>query len=325
MKTPGLNNEQLQAMKTRPGFVAALDQSGGSTPKALAAYGIPPGSWSNDDEMFALVHEMRARVITSAAFTGDRIVGAILFEGTMNRNINGKLSADYLWEVKRVVPFLKVDKGLAEEKDGVQLMKPISGLAALLDKARSNRIFGTKMRSLIHQSNADGIREIVAQQFEVASQIIAAGLAPIIEPEVSIKSPDKAKAEGLLKEGILEKLNQLAAGQLVLLKLTLPEKSGFYSELVAHPNVIRVLALSGGYSREEANDRLRRNRGVIASFSRALLDGLSAEQSDAEFNAILDKFVQSIFEASTIKVSDDQSIGEQSDSRSRLTQTIGRL
>jgi fructose-bisphosphate aldolase class I len=296
-----MNNEQLQIMKTRPGFVAALDQSGGSTPKALAAYGIPQGSWSNDDEMFALVHEMRARVITSSAFTGDRIVGAILFEGTMDRNINGKPSSDYLWEVKRVVPFLKVDKGLAEEKDGVQLMKPIPGLGALLEKAKSNRVFGTKERSLIHRANSDGIREIVAQQFELAAQISAAGLAPIIEPEVSIKSPDKAKAEELLKEGILEKLNQLAAGELVLLKLTLPEKDGFYSELVAHPNVIRVLALSGGYSRQEANDRLRRNRGVIASFSRALLDGLSAKQSDSEFDAVLDGSIASIFEASTKK------------------------
>ena len=296
-----MNQEQLQGMKTRRGFVAALDQSGGSTPKALAAYGIPQGSWSNDDEMFALVHEMRARVITSAAFVGDRIVGAILFEGTMDRSINGKPSADYLWEVKGVVPFLKVDKGLAEEKDGVQLMKPIPGLGALLNRARSDRIFGTKMRSLIHQANADGIREIVAQQFELAGKISATGLAPIIEPEVSIKSPDKAQAEELLKEGILEKLNQLVADELVLLKLTLPEKSGFYSELVAHPNVIRVLALSGGYSREEANDRLRRNRGVIASFSRALLDGLSAKQSDFEFNVALDKAIQSIFEASMAK------------------------
>jgi fructose-bisphosphate aldolase, class I len=301
MKTPVLNSEQLQVMKTRPGFVAALDQSGGSTPKALAAYGVAQGSWSNDDQMFALVHEMRARVITSGAFTGDRIVGAILFEGTMDRNINGKSSTDYLWEVKRVVPFLKVDKGLADEKDGVQLMRPIANLAALLEKATSNRIFGTKMRSLIHQANADGIGEIVAQQFELASQIIAAGLAPIIEPEVSIKAPDKAKAEELLKESILEKLNQLAADDLVLLKLTLPEKDGFYSELVAHPNVIRVLALSGGYSREEANDRLCRNHGVIASFSRALLDGLSARQSDFEFNVALDKAIQSIFEASMAK------------------------
>ena len=301
MKRPELNNEQLQTMKTRSGFVAALDQSGGSTPKALAAYGIPPGSWSNDDQMFALVHEMRTRVMTSPVFTGDRIVGAILFEGTMDRNVNGKPSADYLWEVKRVVPFLKVDKGLAEEKDGVQLMKPIPSLAALLTKAKSGRIFGTKMRSLIHQANADGIREIVAQQFELASQIIAVGLVPIIEPEVSIKCPEKAEAEKLLKAGILEKLDKLAADELVLLKLTLPEKDGFYSEFVAHPKVIRVLALSGGYSREEANGRLRRNRGIIASFSRALLEGLSARQSNSEFDAVLDKAIESIFEASTVK------------------------
>jgi fructose-bisphosphate aldolase class I len=301
MKRPELNDEQLRTMKTRPGFVAALDQSGGSTPKALAAYGIPQGSWSNDDEMFALVHQMRTRVITSPVFSGDRIIGAILFEDTMDRNVNGKPSADYLWEVKRVVPFLKVDKGLAEEKDGVQLMKPIPSLAALLTKAKSGRIFGTKMRSLIHQANADGIREIVAQQFELASQIIATGLVPIIEPEISIKCPEKAEAEKLLKAGILEKLDKLAADELVLLKLTLPEKEGFYSEFVAHPKVIRVLALSGGYSREEANGRLRRNRGITASFSRALLEGLSARQSNSEFDAVLDKAIESIFEASTVK------------------------
>jgi fructose-bisphosphate aldolase, class I len=301
MKKPELNDEQLRTMKTRPGFVAALDQSGGSTPKALAAYGIPPGSWSNDDQMFTLVHQMRRRVMTSPAFDGERIVGAILFEGTMDRNVNGKPSADYLWEVKRVVPFLKVDKGLAEEKDGVQLMKPIAGLAALLNKAKGSRIFGTKMRSLIHQANADGIREIAAQQFELASQIIAAGLVPIVEPEVSIKCPEKAQAEELLNAGLLEKLNKLAADELVLLKLTLPEKDGFYSEFVAHPNVVRVLALSGGYSRKEANDRLRRNRGVIASFSRALLEGLSAGQSDSEFDAVLGNAIESIFEASTVK------------------------
>lgn len=286
-------------MKTRPGFVAALDQSGGSTPKALVAYGIPQGSWSNDEQMFALVHEMRTRIMASSAFTGDRIVGAILFEDTMDRKVNGKPTADYLWEVKRIVPLLKVDKGLADRKDGVQLMKPIPALAALLSKAKSSRIFGTKMRSLIHEANADGIREIVAQQFELASQIIAAGLAPIIEPEVSIKSSAKAEAEELLKAAILEKLNKLAANELVLLKLTLPEKDGFYSEFVAHPNVVRVLALSGGYSREEANDRLRRNRGVIASFSRALLEDLSAQQSDAEFNKTLGGAIESIYQAST--------------------------
>jgi fructose-bisphosphate aldolase class I len=301
MKSPELNNEQFLIMKTRPGFVAALDESGGSTPKTLAAYGIPPGSWSNDDQMFTLVHQMRSRVMTSPVFTGDRILAAILFENTMDREVSGKPSADYLWEVKRVVPILKVDKGLAEEKDGVQLMKPIPGLTALLNKAKSSRIFGTKMRSFIHQANAGGIREIVAQQFELASQISAAGLVPIIEPEISIKSPEKAQAEELLKAGILEKLNQLAADKLVFLKLTLPEKDDLYSECVAHPNVIRVLALSGGYSREEADDRLRRNRGVIASFSRALLEGLSVKQSDSEFDAVLDNAIESIFEASTMK------------------------
>lgn len=288
-------------MKTRPGFVAALDESGGSTPKTLAAYGIPPGSWSNDDQMFALVHRMRTRVMSSPVFNADRIVGAILFEDTVDRTIGGKPSADYLWEVKRVVPFLKVDKGMAEEKDGVQLMKPIPGLTALLDKAKGSRIFGTKMRSFIHQANADGISRIVAQQFEFASQISAAGLRPIIEPEVSIKSPAKAEAEELLKVGIREKLDNLAADELVFLKLTLPEKDGLYSEFVAHPNVIRVLALSGGYSREEADDRLRRNRGVIASFSRALLEGLSVNQSDSEFDATLDSAIESIFEASIMK------------------------
>jgi len=301
MKKPELNDEQLRIMKTRPGFVAALDESGGSTPKTLAAYGIPPGSWSNDDEMFTLVHQMRTRVMTSPVFTGDRLVGAILFENTMDRTVSGKPSADYLWDVKRVVPFLKVDKGLAEEKDGVQLMKPNPALTDLLNKAKSGRIFGTKMRSFIHQANADGIREIVAQQFELASQISAAGLVPIIEPEISITSSEKAQAEELLKAALLEELNQLAAEDLVFLKLTLPEKDGFYSECVAHPNVIRVLALSGGYSRQEANDRLRRNRGVIASFSRALLEGLSGKQSDSEFDATLDSAIESIFEASTMK------------------------
>jgi fructose-bisphosphate aldolase, class I len=306
MKRFELNDEQLRIMKTRPGFVAALDESGGSTPRTLAAYGIPRDSWSNDDQMFELVHQMRSRVMTSPAFGGDRILGAILFENTMDRNVNGEPSADYLWEVKRVVPFLKVDKGLAEEKDGVQLMKPIPSLTGLLNRAKGSRIFGTKMRSFIHLANADGIGRIVAQQFELASQISAAGLVPIIEPEVSIKSPDKAKAEELLKAGILGKLNKLAANELVFLKLTLPENDGFYSELVIHPNVIRVLALSGGYSRQEANDRLRRNPDVVASFSRALLEGLSAQQSDFEFNAMLDGAIQSIFDASTVKSRSDK-------------------
>jgi fructose-bisphosphate aldolase, class I len=298
MKTIDLNKEQLQKMKSHPGFIAALDQSGGSTPKALALYGIKEGGWSNEDEMFAIVHQMRTRMITSPSFTGERIIGAILFENTMDRDINGQPTADYLWDVKRVVPFLKVDKGLAAEKDGVQLMKPMPALTALLEKAKAKRIFGTKMRSFIKRANEPGIKEIVNQQFELAAQIIDAGLVPIVEPEVDIHCPEKAKAEGLLRAAILEKLNQLPAGQLVMLKLTLPEQDNFYADFVKHPRVLRVVALSGGYSREEANNRLRRNHGIIASFSRALAEGLSAQQSDAEFNAMLDKSIQTIFEAS---------------------------
>ena len=298
MKSIDLNEQQLQQMKTHPGFIAALDQSGGSTPKALALYGIKEGAWSNEDEMFGIVHQMRARMITSPGFTGERIIGAILFEDTMDRDIEGQPTADYLWNVKRVVPFLKVDKGLEPEKDGVQLMKPIPALAALLEKAKAKRIFGTKMRSVIKQASEAGIKDIVKQQFELAAQIIAAELLPIVEPEVDIHCPEKARAEALLKAAILEKLNQLPAGQLVMLKLTLPEQDDFYADFVKHPKVLRVVALSGGYSREEANDRLRRNHGVIASFSRALAEGLSAQQSDAEFNAMLDKSIQSIFEAS---------------------------
>jgi fructose-bisphosphate aldolase, class I len=298
MKSIDLNEQQVQQMKTQPGFIAALDQSGGSTPGALRLYGIKEGAWSNEDEMFAIVHQMRTRMITSPGFTGEWIIGAILVENTMDRDIGGQPAADYLWNVKRVVPFLKVDKGLAAEKDGVQLMKPMPALAALLEKARAKRIFGTKMRSVIKQANASGIKNIVNQQFELAAQIIAAELMPIVEPEVDIHCPEKAKAEGLLKAAILEKLNQLPAGQLVMLKLTLPEQDDFYGEFVKHPKVLRVVALSGGYSREEANNRLRRNHGVIASFSRALAEGLSAQQSDAEFNATLDKSIQSIYEAS---------------------------
>jgi fructose-bisphosphate aldolase, class I len=298
MKSLDVNEEQLQKMKTHPGFIAALDQSGGSTPKALALYGIKEGAWSNEDEMFAIVHQMRTRMITSPSFTGERIIGAILFENTMDKDIEKRPTADYLWNVKRVVPFLKVDKGLAAEKDGVQLMKPMPALAALLEKARAKRIFGTKMRSVIKQANASGIKDIVNQQFELAAQIIAAGLIPIVEPEIDIHCPEKAGAEELLKAAILEKLNQLPAGQLVMLKLTLPEQDNFYGEFVKHPKVLRVVALSGGYSREEANNRLRRNHGVIASFSRALAEGLSAQQSDAEFNATLGKSIQSIYEAS---------------------------
>ena len=298
MRSIDVNEEQLQKMKTAPGFIAALDQSGGSTPKALRLYGIQENSWSSDEEMFAIVHQMRTRLITSPGFNGKRIIGAILFENTMDREIEGQPTADYLWNVKRVVPFLKVDQGLAAEKDGVQLMKPIPSLAALLDKARAKRIFGTKMRSFIKQADEAGIRNNVIQQFELGRQIISADLVPILEPEIDIHCPEKAKAEQLLKAAILEKVNELPVGQFVMLKLTLPEQNDFYDELVKHPTVLRVVALSGGYSREEANNRLRKNHGVVASFSRALVEGLTAQQSDAEFNAMLDKSVQSIFDAS---------------------------
>jgi fructose-bisphosphate aldolase, class I len=298
MKSIGLSEQQFQKMKSHPGFIAALDQSGGSTPKALAQYGIKEGSWTNDEEMFGIVHQMRTRMITSAAFNGDRIIAAILFENTMDREIEGQSTGDYLWNVKRVVPFLKVDKGLEPEKNGVQLMKSIPGRAALLKRAKAKRIFGTKERSFIKQANVSGIKEIVRQQFELAAQITAAGLVPIVEPEVDIHSPDKAKAEELLKAAILEKLELLPAGQLVVLKLTLPERDNFYGDFVRHPKVLRVVALSGGYSRQEANNRLRRNHGIIASFSRALAEGLCAQQSDTEFNAQLDKSIQSIFDAS---------------------------
>jgi fructose-bisphosphate aldolase class I len=298
MTTSSIKEQQQRKIKTQPGFIAALDQSGGSTPKALRAYGIKEGAWSNEEEMFTLVHQMRARIMTSPIFIGDRILGAILFEGTMDRDIEGQPSADYLWNIKRVVPFLKVDKGLADEKDGVQLMKPIPQLAALLDQANAKRIFGTKERSFIKQANAAGIKAIVNQQFELAAQILAAGLVPIIEPEVDIHCPEKAKAETLLKAGLLEWLNELPAGQLVMLKITLPEEDDFYADCVKHPNVLKVVALSGGYSLKEGNDRLRRNHGVIASFSRALLDGLLLQQSDEEYNAVLDATIQSIYEAS---------------------------
>jgi len=289
---------QLEKMKTHPGFIAALDQSGGSTPGALRAYGIKENAWSNEEQMFAIVHQMRTRIVTSPAFTGERILGAILFENTIDRDVEGKPTADYLWNVKRMVPFLKVDKGLAAEKSGVQLMKPMPELATLLDKANAKRIFGTKMRSFIKQANQAGIKDVVTQQFEVARQIIAAGLVPIVEPEVDIHCPGKVRAEELLKAAILDELNRLPAGQPVMLKLTLPDKDDLYAEFVKHPRVVRVVALSGGYSREEGNQRLRRNHGVVASFSRALVEGLSAQQSDAEFNALLDASIRSIFEAS---------------------------
>jgi fructose-bisphosphate aldolase class I len=298
MKSIGVNAEQLQKVKTSPGFIAALDQSGGSTPKALRLYGVQENTWSSDEEMFAIVHQMRTRIITSPAFNGDRIIGAILFENTMDREIEGQPTADYLWNVKRVVPFLKVDQGLAAEKDGVQLMKPMPMLAALLDKARAKRIFGTKMRSFIKRADEAGNKNIVIQQFEIAQQIISANLVPIIEPEIDIHCPEKGKAEQLLKAAILEKVNELPDGQFIMLKLTLPEQDNFYAEFVKHPRVLRVVALSGGYSREEANNRLRKNHGVVASFSRALVEGLTAQQSDAEFNAMLDKSIQCIFDAS---------------------------
>jgi fructose-bisphosphate aldolase class I len=298
MKSIAVNEEQLQKIKTGPGFIAALDQSGGSTPKALRLYGVQENTWSSDEEMFAIVHQMRTRIITSPAFNGDRIIGAILFENTMDREIEGQPTADYLWNVKRVVPFLKVDQGLAAEKDGVQLMKPMPMLAALLDKARAKRIFGTKMRSFIKRADEAGNKNIVIQQFEIAQQIISANLVPIIEPEIDIHCPEKGKAEQLLKAAILEKVNELPDGQFIMLKLTLPEQNDFYAEFVKHPRVLRVVALSGGYSREEANNRLRKNHGVVASFSRALVEGLTAQQSDAEFNAMLDKSIQCIFDAS---------------------------
>jgi len=290
--------EQMQKMKSQPGFIAALDQSGGSTPHALALYGIKDHAWKDDDEMFDLVHQMRTRVITSPSFTGERILGAILFEDTMDKEIEGQPTADYLWTVKRVVPFLKVDKGLQPEKDGVQLMKPMPDLAALLDKGKTKHIFGTKMRSVIQRANPASIKNVVQQQFELAGRIINAGLVPIVEPEVDIHCPEKGKAEALLKEALLEKLNGLPAGQQVMLKLTLPEQADFYADCVRHPKVVRVLALSGGYTQEEADARLRKNHGVVASFSRALLEGLSVHQTDAQFNAMLDASIQRIYEAS---------------------------
>lgn len=299
MNSITLKQQQQRKIKLQPGFLAALDQSGGSTPKALVAYGLKENAWSNEDQMFALVHQMRSRIILSPSFNGDRILGAILFEGTMDRDIEGQPSADYLWNKKRVVPFLKVDQGLATETDGVQMMKPMPGLPALLTRAVAKRIYGTKMRSVIKQASATGIKAVVRQQFEVAAQILAAGLMPIIEPEVDIHCPDKRGAEALLKAALLENLNALPASQLVMLKLTLPEQDDFYADLVKHPKILKVVALSGGYSREQADDRLRRNHGVVASFSRALIEGLSAQQSDAEFDSLLDATIQSIYEASS--------------------------
>lgn len=290
--------QQLTKLKTQDGFIAALDQSGGSTPKALALYGVPESQYSDDSEMFDVVHAMRTRIITSPGFTGERILGAILFENTMDRDIKGQNTANYLWSVKNVIPFLKVDKGLADESDGAQLMKPMPDLDSLLDRARERGVFGTKMRSVIKLANATGIEANVAQQFEIGRRISSAGFVPIIEPEVDIHSPEKAEAEALLKSALLAHLDTLGPDELVMFKLTLPEADNFYEECVSHSNVLKVVALSGGYSREEANARMSRNRGVVASFSRALTEGLTAQQSDEEFSGALDASVRSIFEAS---------------------------
>jgi fructose-bisphosphate aldolase class I len=293
-----MNNEQLAKVKSGKGFIAALDQSGGRTPKALLLYGIEESEYSGDEQMYDLIHAMRTRIIKSSAFSGERVLGAILFEMTMDRKIDGKGSAEFLWENKGVVPFLKIDKGLADEADGVQVMKPMPELDALLERAKKHGVFGTKMRSVIKLANEKGIAAVVSQQFEVGKQIIAAGLVPIIEPEVDIKSPQKSEAEALMKAAILSELNTLSADQNVMLKLTLPNTPGFFDELVAHPRVVRVVALSGGYSRADANVALAKNKGVIASFSRALTEGLSAKQTDIEFDALLDAAIQGIYDAS---------------------------
>jgi fructose-bisphosphate aldolase, class I len=292
-----MNSEQLEKAHSGAGFIAALDQSGGSTPKALKLYGIPEDAYSGDDQMFDLVHEMRTRIITSPAFDAGRIMGAILFEQTMDRTIEDRPTADYLWNVKGIVPFLKIDKGLADEQDGAQTMKPMPGLDELLDRAVVNGVFGTKERSVIKLPGA-GVDAVVAQQFEVASQVLAKGLVPIIEPEVDINSPRKAEAEDQLKARLLDGVSQLGDDQKVMLKLTLPDTDNLYRELVDHPNVVRVVALSGGYSRDEACEKLSRNNGVIASFSRALTEGLNAQQSDDDFNATLDAAVAEIAKAS---------------------------
>ncbi|MEE4185863.1 MAG: fructose bisphosphate aldolase [Gammaproteobacteria bacterium] len=290
--------QQFEKVRTRKGFIAALDQSGGSTPKALRLYGVAEDSYQGEEEMFAAVHAMRTRIVTSPAFTGDRILGAILFENTLDREIEGRSSASYLWDVKQVVPFLKVDKGLADEADGVQLMKPMPDLDALLDKALLQPVFGTKMRSVIKSANAAGIAAVVEQQFAIGKQILAKGLTPIIEPEVDINAPDKAECEALLRTELLRQLDAMGDSRPVMFKLTLPEEANFYAECLAHPHLLRMVALSGGYSREEANRRLAANNGMIASFSRALTEGLSAQLSDAEFNATLDATIQAIYDAS---------------------------
>jgi len=293
-----MNNEMLQQMRAGNGFIAALDQSGGSTPKALKLYGLDESSYKNEDEMFDRMHEMRSRLIKSPVFNGNRVIGAILFEMTMERTVDGIGTAEYLWSKKRVVPFLKVDNGLADEMNDVQLMKPIPELAARIAAANKHGVFGTKMRSVINLANQAGIDEVVKQQFEVGSEIIAGGLVPIIEPEVSIKSPEKEAAESLLKKALLDYANNLRGDQNIMLKLSIPTQANLYKELVDHPRVVRVVALSGGYSREDANKLLAQNTGVIASFSRALVEGLTAQQSEAEFDKALDASIQSIYDAS---------------------------
>ena len=293
-----MNDDQFEKMKSGQGFIAALDQSGGSTPKALRLYGIGEDQYADDDEMFALMHAMRSRIIESPSFDGDVILGAILFEDTMDREIAGRASVSYVWDVKHVVPFLKVDKGLAAEQDGVQVMRPIPGLASLLARAKENGVFGTKMRSFIKQGNPVGIKAVVDQQFSIAREILATGLIPIIEPEVDIHSPEKGAAEELLKTNVAEQLAQLESGRCVVLKFSLPDVADFYADLVRDPKVLRVVALSGGYDRKEADKLLAANHGVIASFSRALTEGLSVDQTDAEFNATLKRSIESIFAAS---------------------------
>ncbi len=293
-----MNREQTDKVRSGKGFIAALDQSGGSTPKALSLYGVEPDEYSGDEEMFAAMHAMRARIVTSPSFTGDRILGAILFEGTMDRDIEGLGSAEFLWTQKQVVPFLKVDKGLADAADGVQVMKPIGGLDELLARAVDKGVFGTKMRSVIAMADKGGVDAVVDQQFELGHQILGAGLVPIIEPEVDINSPEKSAAEDLLRAGILQRLDDVGDDQQVMLKLTLPDEDDFYADLIAHPRVLRVVALSGGYSRQEADAKLARNHGVIASFSRALTEGLFAQQDAKQFDATLDETIQEIYEAS---------------------------
>jgi fructose-bisphosphate aldolase, class I len=293
-----VNDDMLNKVRTGQGFIAALDQSGGSTPKALKLYGIEENAWSNDDEMFDLMHAMRTRIVTSPAFTGDKVLGAILFEQTMDREVEGTGSADYLWSRKQVVPFLKVDKGLADVADGAQLMKPIPGLRELCERAVGLGVFGTKMRSVVQLANEAGVNAVVDQQFEVAKEILDAGLVPIIEPEVDIHSPEKQDAERLLLDRIMQHVDQLNDDQPVMLKLSIPTVDDFYADLIAHPKVLRVVALSGGYPRDEANERLSRQHDMIASFSRALTEGLSADQSDQEFNATLGSTIDAIYAAS---------------------------